>query len=149
MTQQATQPQTEKKPLTLEQLVVALGKRLAQFQETVAGILIAGLKTGPELQRPLTAYPEFDWQSIGARVTAKDQWGATVVECYGRQWMRRAPDNKYGVDIWFSSCVGKNEAGDNEYGILIKFSERFADRQVEPIGEKAQAALKRMKGGAR
>jgi hypothetical protein len=59
----------------------------------------------------------------------------------GRTWKRRAPDNQYGVDIWFSCGVGKDAAGNNQYAILVKFSDRFGKTDTEPLGHKAQSKL--------
>ena len=130
-----------KQPLTLEQLVILLGKRVARIEEVMM-ILLEHFKPAPEFQRSIAEYSTFDWSKIGARPIAKDQWGTTVVEWNGKLWKRRSMDNKYGANIWFARCIGK-DGEKNEYAWLINFSDKQIDLTVEPLGEKAKAALVR------
>lgn len=113
--------------------------------EVLAGIeqslkVIAGaLAKAPNIQKPITDYPDFDWASIGARLLRRDADGASVVEHNGRIYKRRSPDNKYEACIWFSRCTGKDSDGTNHYETLISFE--FVRDDVEPLGQKARKAL--------
>jgi hypothetical protein len=133
MSQQIEQP-------ALESLVSGLNKRLTQIESNLR-FLLEALKPGPEYQRTIWDYPAFDWSEIGAKVIGSDQWGATLVEWNGKRWKRRAPDNKYGADIWFSRCIGK-ENNENVYAELIKFSEKRTDDRVDPLGKNAMNLLR-------
>ena len=53
-------------------------------------------------------------------------------------------DNKYGANIWFARCIGK-ENDENKYAWLINFSERKVDMTVEPLGRNAREALIRIR----
>lgn len=130
---------TDRQPLTLEQLIIHLGKRVARIEE-VAMMLLEHFKPAPEFQRSIAEYSTFDWSKIGARVVAKDEWGATIVEWNGKLWKRRSMDNKYGANIWFARCIGK-DGEENKYAWLINFSDKQLDMSVEPLREKAKAAL--------
>ena len=138
---------TAKQPeLTVEQLLIALGKRVAMIEEA-ARLILETFKPGPEYQRHLSEYPGFDWRQIGARPIAKDKWGVTVVEWNGTVWKRRSVNNKYGANIWFARCVGKEktETGEkNKYAWLINFSDQEEDLSVEPLASNAQDALQRL-----
>lgn len=93
----------------------------------------------PNLQRPLDQYLTFDWSSIDATIVKSDEYGPAIVECDGRLWTRRSPENKFGEAIWYSRAAGKDEAGVNRYLRLITF------RQVadpEPISRAAEKALR-------
>ena len=45
----------------------------------------------------------------------EDQFGAAIVSWNGKQFIRRSPSNKFGVALWFSKCIGKDEDGSNKY----------------------------------
>lgn len=75
------------KQITLEQLVIRLGKKVAQMHEVML-MLLETFKAEPIFQRHLDEYLDFDWSQIGARVIARDEWGATIVEWNGHQWKR-------------------------------------------------------------
>ena len=94
----------------------------------------------PSYQYDLSAFPRFDWESIGAVVLERDKCGATVVSWGGHDYIRRSPQNKFGEAIWFSRCTGKDENGENAYQRLITFKRR--DRsQVEPLPERVQQRI--------
>ncbi len=88
----------------------------------------------PDYQYPIEAFLNFDWESIGAVVEQKDQYGAGVVLWGGHTWIRRAPANKYGAAIWFSRPTGKDAEGNVTYERLATFKPRTA--KAEPIPEK-------------
>lgn len=122
-----------------EQIIAAFDERLSQINGTL-NFLLEALKPGPEYARHISEYPTFDWSSIGATVVGKDRWGATIVDWNGKYWKRRSPDNKYGADIWFSRCVGK-ENNENIYAQLIIFADKQADFSVDELGDNAKGAL--------
>ena len=92
----------------------------------------------PNIQRELSEYTTFDWNSIGAEIVSKDADGPTRVRKDGYIWIRRAPENKFEPAIWFSRTEGKDEAGDANYLKLITFR-TWPD--PEPISAKVKAAL--------
>lgn len=95
--------------------------------------------TAPDFQSDLSAYPNFNWDTIGAVVTQSDRYGAAVVTWGGHTYIRRAPQNKFGEAIWFSRCTGKGNSGENIYSRLITFKRR--DTSVEPIPERVSKHL--------
>jgi DdrB-like protein len=88
----------------------------------------------PNYQYPIEAFPNFDWESIGAVVVQEDQYGAGVVSWGGKDWLRRSPANKYGAAIWFSRANGQDDEGKAIYERLITFKPR--NTSVEPIPQK-------------
>ena len=92
-----------------------------------------------DYQYDLSAFPNFDWDTIGARVVHSDRYGAAVVAWGGHTYIRRAPQNKFGEAIWFSRCTGKGESGENVYVRLITF--KNISRSVEPIPERVSRYL--------
>ncbi|BAZ18952.1 hypothetical protein NIES4071_108370 (plasmid) [Calothrix sp. NIES-4071] len=94
-------------------------------------------KTVPNIQRPIEEFKTFDWSTIGARVDNSDSYGPTVVSWRGLRYTRRCPQNKFGVAIFYSRCVGKDEDGANKYERLITFKP-FSNLEVEPLSLKAQ-----------
>jgi hypothetical protein len=94
-------------------------------------------KSAPDIKRPIEEFKNFDWSSIGARVDKSDSYGAAVVSWKGQIYTRRSPQNKFGVAIWFSRCVGKEEDGANKYERLITFKP-FSNIEAEPLPPKAQ-----------
>lgn len=88
-------------------------------------------KKGANYIKPLSEYPRFDWSAIGAEIISSDSDGVTSVAWKGRQYTRRCKP-KFGNEIWFSCCTGKDENGENTYERLISFKDTKAI-EVEPI----------------
>lgn len=111
---------------------------LTEISRSLA-VIAGSMATAPDIRVPIETYVGFDWESIGAKVLRNDKDGASVVEWNGKHFKRRAPDNKFEACIWFSRCVGKDEAGNNKYDVLISFEQIKDD--VDPIGEKARKLI--------
>ena len=94
----------------------------------------------PNYQYDLAAFQRFNWESIGATVTERDRYGATVVSWGGHDYIRRSPQNKFGEAIWFSRCTGKDENGENAYQQLITFKRRDLQRAT-PLPERVTKHL--------
>lgn len=88
----------------------------------------------PNYQYDLSAFPNFNWDAIGASVTDRDRYGAAAVTYCGHTYIRRSPQNKFGEAIWFSRCTGKGDQGENVYLRLITFKRR--DLKAEPLPER-------------
>ena len=112
--------------------MVAL-ERIAETLERIAPTNTAA----PNYTYPLESFSGFDWESIGVTVTRTDNNGAAIVSWRGRQFTRRCPTNKFGVAVWYSRCVGKNENGENLYERLITFKP-VSKTGVEPLPEKVR-----------
>jgi hypothetical protein len=97
-------------------------------------------KTAPNYQKPLEEFRSFDWASINASVERSDQYGAAIVNWKGYQFVRRSPSNKFGEAIWFSRCVGKDEADKNKYERLVTFKP-ISTKQVDVIPEKVSRLM--------
>ncbi|MBW4674719.1 MAG: single-stranded DNA-binding protein [Desmonostoc geniculatum HA4340-LM1] len=95
----------------------------------------------PNYQYPIEAFANFDWESIGAVIEQKDQYGAGVVLWGGHTWTRRAPLNKFGAAIWFSRAVGKDEEGKPTYERLITFKPH--NTKAEPVPEKVTNLIRK------
>lgn len=91
--------------------------------------------SAPNYQYSLESFANFDWESIGATVERSDRDGAAIVNWRGNRFVRRSPSNKFGEAIWFSRCVGKDEAGENKYERLCTFK-LVSKVEVEPVPEK-------------
>lgn len=76
----------------------------------------------PRYIRKVTEFLEFDWSSIGATVEKKDRTGAAVVGWKDKQYFRRSKSD-FGNEVWFSTSLGKDDAGKALYDILIKFTD--------------------------
>lgn len=122
--------ETQFKTLTnlLERLTLAV-ERLAS----------AGQADEPNMVRPLSEYPTFDWASIGAQVVQRDADGPTHVRWGEYVWQRRSPQNKYGPAIWYNRTDGKNEDGSPRYLRLITFKPLS---EVDELPSKVESALK-------
>lgn len=110
---------------------------LTSMAESLQTLAEAQTSEPPNLQRRLAEYGTFDWSTIGALILETDQDGPTVVEWRGQRFTRRAPQNKYGLAIWFSRAIGKDEDGSVHYARLVTFKEQA---EAEPIPRKARAA---------
>ncbi|MFN6460805.1 MAG: single-stranded DNA-binding protein [Nostoc sp. DedVER02] len=111
-------------------LVMTVLLRIADALERIAPLT----PKGPDYQYPIEAFPNFDWESIGAVVVQQDQYGAGVVSWGAKDWVRRSPANKYGAAIWFSRATGQDDKGETTYERLITFKPR--NTSVEPIPPK-------------
>jgi len=119
----------------LSQQVLAL-ERLASAVERLAPAAAA-----PNYTHPLENFKAFDWGSIGAKVERSDSFGPAIVSWGGQQFFRRSPQNKFGEAIWYSRCVGKDDAGENSYERLITFKP-LSKTQVEPVPERVTRFVK-------
>lgn len=91
----------------------------------------------PDIEMPMGAYRDFDWSSLGARILASDEDGATVVQYNGKTYRRRSPENQFDAAIWYSRCIGKDETGRNEYVRLVSFRSMKED-SITPLSRKAE-----------
>lgn len=143
--------------MTDQELIVLLGRRISE-QNSILQDLAVSLREiadhvkqftmannpGPNYRKSLAEFTRFDWSSIGAQVVKTDNNGVSAVEWNGRLFIRRSPNNKFDVAIWFSRCVGKDDAGGNRYEKLITFK-NSAD--AEEISGKAQKQLNQEQHG--
>jgi hypothetical protein len=98
----------------------------------------------PNWRRPLASYRNGWVDAISAVVVSSDSHGPSVVYWMGHHYIRRAGSNpKYGVAIWFSRPMGKNEADEPQYARLITFSDK-ATPTAEPLPEYVADALARI-----
>lgn len=124
----AVQQQTK----VLQAIESHLRRQVALLTQLVA----ANQMTEPNYRRPMAQYRTFDWTGIGAVVVEADNYGPTIVEWGGHQWLRRnASDRKFGTAVWFS-----RHAGGSGYYTLIKFVEKLEveamdGRIAERIGD--------------
>jgi len=125
---------SEDKSIQLQAASVAALNRIASALEAIA----LTKAPAPNFVRPIGEYAVFEFESIGAKVTARDQHGVTAVEWAGYQWTRRSPSNKFGSAIWFSRAAGKDEAGSVRYVRLITFRE---PTEPEPLPGKVAAQI--------
>lgn len=124
------------------QALEAQNRLLGQIGITLDRLAGAGVDPdeGPEFEKGLEAFKDFDWSTINASVLATDEFGATLVEWQGRPWKRRSPENEFGTAIWFSRCVGKDDSGRNLYAKLITFK---PTGKVKAISREAERELAR------
>lgn len=119
--EQAKEARDQLKALTALVAIIAESlQQLAQFSAPPA----------PNYRSNLGEYAGFDWSKIGARVTAEDSDGATVVHWNGHQWKRRSGSGKFGRAIWFNRPEGRDEEGNVQYLRLITFKDLD---QAEPL----------------
>lgn len=85
----------------------------------------------PNYRRDLAEFGAFDWNSIGAIIVARDEYGPTKVEWAGHHWLRRnsSPNDKFGSAIWFSRPVSSSAEG-TVYYTLIKFAPYQAEQMA-------------------
>ena len=96
------------------------------------------LQLAPDYSYPFSSYDGFDWSSIGATVVSRDQYGASIVQWAGRQYVRRS-NPKYGKEFWFSVSV------DGEYKRLVTFGKTA---EAEPLSNKTVDELERSREAA-
>lgn len=113
-------------------------RRIANALEALAQ---ASAPAAPNYQFPFEEYPTFDWARINATVTARDQYGATVVNWGGHTWKRRSWPQKFGLVIGFTRPDGMGEDGVNWLN-LISFKQT---KGVEPLDDKVTDALSKQR----
>ena len=135
-----------------EKLIVKLGQRINEqngILRTIAASLqgveshlrqiVVSSNPAPNYQRPLSEYPTFAWDSIGATILNRDGDGVTAVEWNGQVFTRRSPSNKFSEAVWFSRHLGQDSDGNKRYARLISFR---ALSDAEPIAAKAKKAIR-------
>src|SRR5215470_11837562 len=135
-----------------EKLIITLGQRVNEQNEILRMIaaslqgveshlrqMAASSNPAPNYQRPLSEYPIFDWNSIGATVLNRDGDGVTAVEWNGQVFTRRSPNNKFDAAVWFSRHLGQDADGNKRYARLITFR---ALNDAESIAAKAKKAIR-------
>jgi len=132
-----TQPNPEAKYIQLFAAQVSALSRIAIALETLA----QANAPAPNFVKPIGAYHEFDFTTIGAKVVARDRLGVTAVEWGGYQWTRRSPANKFDVAIWFSRPNGKDLEGEVKWLRLITFK-KTSDAEEIPTKVASKAGLK-------
>lgn len=91
------------------------------------------------LSFPLGDFKTFDWANVGMRVVARDDDGPSVIQAPNGKMCKRRSNDKFGTEIWFSYCSGKNEDNTPQYTKVIEFKEVKAP---EPLGRKTEQALR-------
>lgn len=124
-------PQDFQTYINHQQLQIQVLQRIADALEMLAP------PRAPNYQLPLEQWRNFDWSKIGVVVELSDNYGAAVVSWREMQFTRRSPQNKFGVAVWYSRCVGKNDAGENQYERLVTFKP-LSQVAVEPLPQKVQ-----------
>lgn len=121
------------------ELILMLGEAVKQLTR-IADRLEATPLPAPNIQLPLSEYPQFDWSRVGATVVGRDKDGATAVRWGGRVYTRRAPSNKYGAAIFYSRSIGKDADDNSRYEWLVAFK----DIQIEadPIPDRTRQAIR-------
>lgn len=126
--------------IQLQAATVAVLDRIARSLEAIA----LTKAPAPNFVRPIAEFAEFDFDSIGAKVTTRDTHGPTALEWGRYSWTRRSPSNKFGEAIWFSRAVGKDDTG-VKYARLITF--KIAS-EAEPLPAKVAAKVETQKPAA-
>lgn len=129
-----------------ERLIIAFGKRMTAQTEVLQDIalslqqlVLAGQPAAPNYKRDISAFPTFDWGSIGAEVVREDQDGVAEVSYNGRFFTRRSAANKFEPAIWFSAAMGGKDAdGNPKYVRLITFK---APAEAEALPTKTTKAV--------
>ena len=115
-------------------------ERVASALEAIA-IAQTSLAPAPNIQKSLSSYMSFDWNSIGAKVVRHDQYGATLVWWNGNLFTRRNGAGVKGPAIWFSRAIGKD--GENvSYEKLISFK-AVKKADPEPLDSRIIQEIKR------
>lgn len=91
------------------------------------------------LSFPLGDFKAFDWSNVDMRVVARDDDGASVIQAPNGKMCKRRSNDKFGTEIWFSYCSGKNEDATPKYAKVIEFKQVKAP---EPLGRKTEQALR-------
>jgi len=92
----------------------------------------------PNFVKPIEAFSNFDFSTIGASVKQMDTYGPSELEWGGYLWTRRSPTNKFGEAIWYSRAIGKDAEGNNKYARLISFKKMS---EAEPMPRKVEALV--------
>lgn len=123
---------------SIESTNQSAAERVAIALERIASALES--QSTSEIIKDLSAYPGFDWGSIGATIKQRDKHGAVAVEHGGKIYTRRNPANKFGIAIWYSRSVGKGEDGSVSYERLISFRE--IDVAADPLNDRTVSKLR-------
>jgi hypothetical protein len=113
---------------------------MENLDELLLALKAIASQTPPNWQRPLKAYPNFDWSKIGATIVNSDNYGATKVAWFGHIYTRRSGENKkFGAAIWFSRANGKSEGEETNYLKLISFKD---SAEAEPLPDYVIRAMR-------
>jgi len=123
-----------------EKIVTILNQQTLILERLACAVERSITTNAPNYTRPLESFKTFDWESIGAIVEKSDRYGPAVVSWGGQQFMRRNPSNRFGDAIWFSRCVGKDDAGEPRYDRLITF--KPINKEVEPVPDRLARFVK-------
>ena len=118
-------------------LLSAQTAALARIANALEAIALTNAPA-PNFIKPIAAYADFDFTSIGALVKGRDANGPTELEWGGYLWTRRSPQNKFGEAIWFSRPTGKDAEGNVKYIRLITFKKLT---EAEPLPRKVEALV--------
>ena len=129
---------TEDQVKDFTKILLSQTKQLARVADALEIIARNTAPEAPNYQRPIGEYASFDWDSIGAEITDRDDDGPTVVSWGDFTWLRRSPQNKFAEAIWFSRPIGKNADGQVRYARLITFK---TASEAEPIPAKVARAV--------
>ncbi len=101
-----------------ERLIAAV-ERLAAAAESLVQGQQRKSSSPAKFIKPVEALPNFDWNSIGAKVEYRDADRIVAGVSYrGATYERKS---KHG-DVWFSRNVGRDDDGNPVYETLIKFA---------------------------
>lgn len=118
---------------------------LAEINESLKTIARAHKPPAPNWKRPLKDYGLAFFQAKGIKIIEQDEHGPTLVSFDDELYTRRVPSNqKYGMAVWFSRAVGKDEDGENQYETLVRFKD-FTP--AEPMDNKTAKAVENARGG--
>lgn len=100
-------------------------RAIEQHLSVIADALAADdASLGPNFQRRLSEYPDFDWASIDAMPVKRDEHGVTLVQWRGQEYTRRRHAD-YDASVWFSRYTGRKDENDRKvYARLVTFSAR-------------------------
>ncbi len=102
----------------VERLIAAI-ERLAVAAEALAQGQQRKTSSPARFIKPIEEFPNFDWNSIGAKIEYRDSDRIVAGVSYrGATYERKS---KHG-DVWFSRNVGRDDDGNPIYETLIKFA---------------------------
>ena len=119
-------------------LLASQNKFLSRIAEALEQLAHASAPQAPNYKRPLDTFAKFDWTSINATVTARDEHGVSAVEWNDYTFTRRVGEGKFGEAIWFSRPTGKDADGNNTYARLITFKNLA---EAEPLPKKVASKV--------
>lgn len=116
------------------EIIVELLQKQTKILEEIRDAL-SQPNEAPNYQKALDAFPDFNWESIGAIAEGRDSDGVAAVTWKGNRYIRRSASNKFKPAIWFSRSTGKDEKGETIYERLITFSPLS---RPEPLPDKVK-----------